>query len=183
MASLSDYTRIRKNLDLLPSATFYSIAYWNSIFSPRFQGLFKTLDRLNFRPILVSLLLSGLVLFILRVFIPELKRLSIGFAIGTTGFVGMSFDLILIYAYQSFMFVFSHLALLVTAFMVGLTAGGWLMIKRLLNLKNDTLTFSKIEMTIIGFCIMTGPLLLYLNSFSSLKWSLVFFLLSAFPDT
>src|SRR3989338_9215319 len=44
--SLGDYRRIRRNSDLLPSGTFYSIAYWNSAFSSRLQGLFNGLDKL-----------------------------------------------------------------------------------------------------------------------------------------
>jgi spermidine synthase len=177
--SLSDYRQIRKNFDLLPSATFYSIAYWNTIFSPHLENWFKKLDKLNFSGLLFSLLLGGLGIFLLKAVIPKLKRLSVGFAIGTTGFVGMSFNLILIYAYQSFFgFVFSHLALLVTAFMAGLTLGGWLMTYRLTKIKDDYLCLSKIELSIIGFCLMTGPLLMYLNRFPSLKLAFVFFFLS-----
>ncbi|MBU3958246.1 MAG: fused MFS/spermidine synthase, partial [Candidatus Omnitrophica bacterium] len=96
--SLSGYKQTRKNLDLLPTATFYSISYWNTIFSSGLQGFFGALAKLNFKILLFVLLLFGLGLFILMGIFPKLKRASIGFAIGTTGFVGLSFDLILIYA-------------------------------------------------------------------------------------
>lgn len=178
-SSLSDYTKIRKNFDLLPSGTFYSIAYWNTIFSPRMEGLFRILDKINYRFLLIGLIFFGLGIFIIKRFIFKLKKWSIGFAIGSTGFVGMSFDLIFIYAYQSFYgFVFSHLALLVTTFMTGLTLGGWQMTKRLKTLKNDWRTFSKIELALTGFCFITLASLLYLNRSPMLKLSFVFFLLS-----
>lgn len=178
--SLSDYTKIRKNLDLLPSATFYSISYWNTVFSLRLQGILKILDKLNFKVLLLGVLILGIGLLVLSIYIPGFKKSSIGFAIGTTGFMGLSFDLILIYAYQSFYgFVFSHFALLVTAFMSGLTLGGWLMTRRLSRIKNDYDCFSKIELAICGFCLMTGPLLLFLGHLPSLKFSFIFFLLSA----
>lgn len=178
--SLFNYKQIRKNLDLLPSATFYSISYWNTIFSSKLQRLFVILDKLNFKTLLMGILVFGLGLFIIVRLIPKLKKGSIGFAIGTTGFIGLSFDLILIYAYQSFYgFVFSHLALLVTAFMSGLTLGGWMMTHRLVKIKNDYRCFSKIELAICGFCLVVGPLLLFLGHLSSLKFSFVFFLLSA----
>lgn len=177
--SLSDYTGVRKNFDLSPSATFYSIAYWNSIFSPRLQGLFRLLDKINFRGLLFYLGLSGLLLLILKRFIPQLKRASIGLAICSTGFVGMSFDLILIYAYQSFYgFVFSHLALLVTAFMAGLSLGGWLMTKGLEKVKNALLLLRKIELAMIVFCIIAGALLVYINQLPSLKFGFIFFIVS-----
>ncbi len=178
--SLSNYVQIRKNFDLLPSGTFYSIYYWNDIFSPRLEGLFKALDRLNFKSLLLGLFIFGLGLFLLKRRVGKLKRLSIGFAIATTGFIGLSFDLILIYAYQSiFGFVFSHLALLVTAFMAGLTLGGWVINHRLSKIRNNLLSFSKIELVICGFCLIAGPLLLYLGHLSSLKLSFIFFILSA----
>ncbi|MBU4473370.1 MAG: fused MFS/spermidine synthase [Candidatus Omnitrophica bacterium] len=177
--SLSGYKQTRKNLDLLPTATFYSISYWNTIFSSGLQGFFGTLAKLNFKILLFVLLLFGLGLFILMGIFPKLKRASIGFAVGTTGFVGLSFDLILIYAYQSlYGFVFHHLALLITAFMAGLTLGGWLMTKKLTKIKNDLSYFLKIELMIVGFCLMVGPILLCLNRFSSVEFSFVFFFLS-----
>ncbi|MCG2706498.1 MAG: fused MFS/spermidine synthase [Candidatus Omnitrophica bacterium] len=177
--SLSGYKQTRKNLDLLPTATFYSISYWNTIFSSGLQGFFGTLAKLNFKILLFVLLLFGLGLFILMGIFPKLKRASIGFAVGTTGFVGLSFDLILIYAYQSlYGFVFHHLALLITAFMAGLTLGGWLMTKKLTKIKNDLSYFLKIELMIVGFCLMVGPILPCLNRFSSVEFSFVFFFLS-----
>ena len=178
--SLSDYSKVRKNLDLTPSATFYSISYWNNIFSRRLEGLFMLLDKLNFKTLALVLFIFGLALLTFNTFIFKLKGLPIGFAIATTGFVGLSFELILIYAYQAFYgFVFAHLALLVTAFMSGLTLGGWLMTKRLEEIKHDLLFLTKIELAIIGFCVMLGPLLLYLGRLASINFSFVLFVLSA----
>lgn len=179
MNSLSDYTPIRKNFDFFPSATFYSIVYWNSIFSPTLGGMFSVLDKINFGFLLFCLILIGLLLFILKRFITKLKRFSVGLCIATTGFVGMSFDLIIIYAYQSlYGFVFNHLALLVTAFMSGLTLGGWLMTRRLMKIKNGVISLCKIELAIIGFSLASGTLLLSLNQFSSLKFPFIFFIVS-----
>ncbi|MDP3733294.1 MAG: hypothetical protein Q8Q91_02015, partial [Candidatus Daviesbacteria bacterium] len=177
--SISDYTKVRKNFDLSPSATFYSIAYWNTIFSPHLEKFFTILDKLNFKSLLIYLLIFGVGLFALNALVPKLRKASIAFAILTTGFVGMSFDLIIIYAYQSFYgFVFSHLALLVTAFMAGLTLGGWLMAKNLGKIKNDFSLFSKIELALIGFCFTAGLLLLCLKNFALPQFSFVFFILS-----
>jgi len=178
--SLGDYRRMRRNSDLLPSGTFYSIAYWNSAFSSRLQGLFNGLDKLNFSIILLCQALAALVILFLRKFVVKLKRFSIGFAITTTGFIGMSFDLIFIYAYQSFYgFVFSHLALLVTAFMAGISLGGWLITKRLSKIKNDFGLFLKIELILAGFCLAVWLLLQYLKYISLTEFSYLFFVLAA----
>ena len=179
--SLGDYRRMRRNLDLLPSGTFYSIAYWNSAFSSHLQGLFNGLDKLNFSIILLCQALAALVILFLRKFVVKLKRFSIGFAITTTGFIGMSFDLIFIYAYQSFYgFVFSHLALLVTAFMAGISLGGWLITKRLSKIKNDFGLFLKIELILAGFPLAVWLLLEYLRYLKpGPEFSYLFFVLAA----
>ena len=179
--SLGDYRRIRRNSDLLPSGTFYSIAYWNSAFSSHLQGLFNGLDKLNFSIILLCQALAALVILFLRKFVVKLKRFSIGFAITTTGFIGMSFDLIFIYAYQSFYgFVFSHLALLVTAFMAGISLGGWLITKRLSKIKNDFGLFLKIELILAGFPLAVWLLLEYLRYLKpGPEFSYLFFVLAA----
>ena len=178
--SLSGVGRIRKNFDLLPSGTFYSLYYWSTIFSQGLDGFFKALDKLNFRIALISLLLAGVILFILKLAVPKLKKAFIGLAIGTTGFLGMSSNLILIYAYQSFYgFIFSYLALLVTAFMSGLTLGGWQMTRRLTKIKNDFFSFSKIELAIVIFSITLAMLLSFLNRSPSLNLAWIFFVFSA----
>lgn len=92
----------------------------------------------------------------------------------------MSLNLILIYAYQSFYgFVFSHLALLVTAFMAGLTLGGLNMTRRLERIRNDIASFSKIEFSFIVFSLAIGLFLFYLNRIPTFTFAFVFFLLSA----
>ncbi|MCM8792441.1 MAG: fused MFS/spermidine synthase [Candidatus Omnitrophica bacterium] len=177
--SLADYYNLRKNYDLLPSATFYSVAYWNSIFSPKLERLFLLLDRIDFKIVLFWIILSGLGFISIMFIFPRLKYLSVGMAIATTGFFGMSFDLILIYTYQAFYgFVFSHIGLLVTAFMAGLALGGYLMNRNLEKIKKDIFSFSRIELKMIGFSLLTGVLLLYLNGYNSPKLSFIFFILS-----
>jgi spermidine synthase len=177
--SLSNYKQIRKNSDLLPSATFYSIAYWDTAFSPHLRRFFTILDRINFRQLLLGVLLLGLGLFLLKQFIFSKMGGAIGFSIFTTGFTGMSLNLILIYAYQSFYgFVFSHLALLVTSFMAGLTLGGLSMTKRLERIKNDIISFSKIEFSFIVFSLVIGLFLFYLNRLPAFTFAFIFFLLS-----
>ncbi|MBI4974623.1 MAG: hypothetical protein HZC19_02285 [Candidatus Omnitrophica bacterium] len=178
-SSLSGYKAMRKNLDLMPSGTFYSIAYWNALFSKGLRGLFIILDKLHFGILAAILIFIGLSLSILMTAIPKLKRYSTGFAIFTTGFMGMSFDLIVIYAYQSiFGYVFSHIALLVTAFMAGLTLGSSFLNRRISSIKDDLGWFSKIELMIVGYCALAGPLVLYINQNPSLKFSFLFFILS-----
>lgn len=178
--SLGDYTHLKKNSDFLPAGVFYSVSYWNNIFSANLQWLFGALDKLNFKILLACLFIFGLALFLLKTSVPKFKKMPVGFAIMTTGFTGLSFELIFIYAYQSlYGFVFGHLALLVTAFMSGLTLGGYFMTRGLLKIKNDLTAFSKIETALTCFCLLAGPLLISLKHLPVFKLSYALFLLSA----
>lgn len=177
--SLGDTSRIRKNLDLTPSAVFYSISYWNALFSPKLENLYRLLDRLNFKFIILALLLVGCAVFIFQRTSSKPRRISAGFAIATTGFTGMSVNLIIIFTYQSFYgFVFHHLALLITAFMAGLSLGAWLMTASLAKIKQEMRLFFKIEVATVGFCLGLAPLLIYLNRFPAAGLWFIFFLLS-----
>ena len=179
-ASMKDTTKIRDNSDLLPSGLFYGISYWNAQFSRNLESFFRSLDRLNFKLLLSIICLAGVGFFLCQRAFPKLKRASIGFAISSTGFTGMSVNLMIIFAYQSFYgFIFQHFALLVTAFMAGISLGSWLMTRKMLNIKNDVVFFSKIEAGLIAFCLGLGPLLIYLDKSPLEKLAFLFFILSA----
>lgn len=176
--AMSDISKIRRNLDLRPSAVFYTLSYWNAQFSPKLQNFFRLLERLNFGVLILFIGFMGVFLFIFQRTIKS-KNLPFALAISTTGFMGMSINLILIFAYQSFYgFVFSQLALLITAFMTGLSLGGWFSTHNLSKIKNETNLFSKIELSIIGFCLILSPLLIYLNKIPATNLSFIFYLLS-----
>ena len=164
--SLGDYRRVRKNSDLFPSGVFYSIAYWNSIFSPHMQRFFNTLDALNMPVLLLGLAMLTIALLAWRL-VSGRKKMAVAFAIGTTGFTGMSINLVLIYAYQAFLgLVFTHLAMLTGAFMSGLALGGWSISVKLDNIKNARSSLLLIEaLTVIFLAMLTfvfsypGPLI------------------------
>ncbi|MDD5495956.1 MAG: hypothetical protein PHP46_02500, partial [Candidatus Omnitrophica bacterium] len=178
--SLSSYTTLRKNSDLRPIGTYYAVSYWNSLFSPRFQTLVRTWAKIKFLPLLLALAICGALLSAITLFIPQPKKYSTGLAIFSTGFTGMSLNLILIYAYQSFYgFVFYHIALLISAFMIGLTLGGWLITRSLSRIKNDLGYFLRIESFGVFFSLGMGFFLVFLNHSGMFRFSAVFFLLSA----
>jgi len=81
-------------------------------------------------------------------------RAGIPLAIITTGFAGMVFDLMLIFAFQSiYGYVFSWIGLLVASFMAGAACGAMLITKALARIKNCFNLFIRIELAIICFAI------------------------------
>jgi len=119
------------NRDLRPSGLLYGLAYWNELFSPGLIPYFDLLERLSLSTLagLVALLaLVGVAAVRLR---PRWRAAPIPIAVAATGFGGMTADLLIIFAFQVFYgYVYQLIGLLITAFMVGLSLGGWVMARR-----------------------------------------------------
>jgi spermidine synthase len=132
------------NRDLHPVGLFYGLSYWNALFSPHLARFFAFTGRLNLWTL--SLPIIGCALLFLTVAklatkgrgaCPEpvlsrvegrSRRAIVPVVIATTGFTGMTADLIIIFAFQTlYGYVYHWIGLLTTAFMAGLSLGGLLM--------------------------------------------------------
>jgi spermidine synthase len=146
-------TAAKKNNDFLPAGVLYSLNLWNAKFSPRMTGFFNLLESFRMRDagIFTGMLI---VLFILFHFVWKERSVNwaIPVSIGTTGFAGMMFDLILIFSFQVlYGYVYYLIGLLITAFMAGSGTGSWVMTSRIERIKNDKSTLLFFEAGIIVF--------------------------------
>jgi spermidine synthase len=115
---------VKRNRDLHPSGLLYSLLYWSELFSPRLSGYLTVLDHLRLAHVVGPVVILCLVVAAIRAL--GAPGVTVPFAIGTTGFAGMAFDLMVIFAFQVlYGYVYRQMALLITAFMVGLSLGGW----------------------------------------------------------
>lgn len=149
------------NHDFRPKGFFYSLAYWNAMFSPYLRNFFVWLEdlRLSFFAIIIAM--STAILLILWWRGTRLHRFSIPYSIATTGFAGMVFDLLLIFAFQVlFGFVFHWIGFLLAAFMGGVGVGGLVMTVLLPHIKDDRGLFIKIEVAVIFFAVLLPLLIL-----------------------
>ena len=117
---------VKHNEDLHPSGLLYGLLYWSEIFSPGLSGYLTSLSHLSlyhlFGPVL------ALVLLVAVIRTRRSRLVTVPFAIGATGFAGMTFDLVVIFAFQTlYGYVYQQIGLLITAFMAGLSLGGWWM--------------------------------------------------------
>jgi len=177
--AMGDFSQVRKNYDLSPRGLFYQLTYWNALSSPTFNKFFQFLGRINFFSIFLLIFIFSIFLFLFLKLRPKYSKFVPLYAVMTTGFLGITFDLIFIFVYQSFYgYVYHHLALLVTAFMAGLTFGGWLMTKNLGRIKKDILSFMTIEFFIVIFSLVIIPLLISLKG-SRNESTFIFFLLAS----
>ena len=157
------------NRDYKPLGVFYSLVYWNEMFSPGFNRVFKLGEKVS-----VGYIALLLMLFLL-IFLAGSSRMNrplkpaLSWCIFSTGFAGMLFDLMLIFAFQViFGYIFYWLGLLVTAFMGGVMAGGWWMSLHLKKRKSALPALLKAEYALIIFALLlpwifiwSGNLLVY----------------------
>ncbi len=157
------------NRDFKPLGVFYSLVLWNEKFSPSFNKLFKHFEKINLY------LMAGIFLLLFLLFLPVFLRIKnsmkpvLSLCIFSTGFAGMLFDLILIFAFQVlFGYIFYWMGLLVTAFMAGVMAGSIWMTAYLKKIENSIPAIIKLEIVLIVFALLlpfifikSGSLLIY----------------------
>jgi spermidine synthase len=157
------------NSDFNPVGLFYSISHWNALFAPSLRGLFRQIERVSLRTVAVPLVMFLLLYFFVRTRHPEFSRAAVPLAIITTGFAGMVFDLMLIFAFQAiYGYVFSWIGLLVAFFMAGAACGAMLTTGVLAGTRDCLRLFGGIELAIV---------------FWSFGWPLLFLAVHAYPGT
>ncbi|UCC51443.1 MAG: hypothetical protein JSV68_20395, partial [Anaerolineaceae bacterium] len=142
------------NSDFYPIGVFYSVSHWNALFAPSIRWLFRLFEGISLRTVVLSFVIVLLLYFTVRSKRRQFLRGGIPLAIFTTGFAGMIFDLMLIFAFQSiYGHVFSWIGLLVASFMAGAACGAMLVANVMDRIKDSFRFFARIELAIICFSI------------------------------
>lgn len=174
------------NQDFSPLGMFYSLAYWNSLFSPHMKWLFKWFEQVSLKLLSIPLAIFTLLFLIICFKSPAIyTKLSIPFAVMASGFAGMIFDLALIYTFQAvYGYVFHQIGLLVAAFMVGIAAGSLIMTSLLKSVKRNFFFFIGLELAMILFSVALPAIFLlfspYLDSPAVFSFFRVIFLVLSF---
>lgn len=164
------------NYDFKPAALFYNLTHWNALYSPEFGRFFKEFERINVTGIFLVVGILLLVFVFIRSRSRKQFRAGVPIAIITTGFAGMLFSLIIIFAFQSvYGYVFSWIGLLIASFMAGAAAGAMLITNALPRIKNALKFFRSIEVVIISFTIILPFILFVVNLYSGSQSALLFF--------
>lgn len=156
----------RINSDFNPIGAFYSISHWNALFAPSLRWLFGGLERVTLRAIVLLFAILILLCVLFRPRSARFLRASVSLCILTTGFAGMVFGLMLIFAFQSIHgHVFSWIGLLVASFMAGAACGAALIAAALDRMKSPFRLFAGIELAVIGFSLACPPVILAANAY------------------
>jgi spermidine synthase len=161
------------NRDFHPVAYYYDMALWASQFGGTFRRIFGAVNSgvIYFGALAIYLLLALPVFFkAIRRKIPSLGVLT---CVATTGFAEITFQIITLLSYQAlYGYVYYKLGIILTSYMIGLIAGGWLITKRLNQETNHSL-FIKTQAAICVYPLVL-PLLFWV--FSGLKGNFSFWL-------
>jgi spermidine synthase len=143
------------NSDFRPIGVFFSLSYWNALFSPSLAGIFKSFERFSLRISISFIILWTLLMSLVFVKKPSLSRQSVPYAIFTTGLVGIIFNLAIIFTFQTFYgYLYHQIGLLIALFMFGVALSSFYMTRHLERIENDSHLFLKIEIVIILFSFL-----------------------------
>lgn len=142
---------VRINSDLRPVGTYYNMVLWNAMFYPNLSRFFNVVLDLDLWWLALPL--------VLPLVLVRKKWASISFSLMTTGFAGITFDIIIIFAFQTLLgWVYQQIGILIAAFHIGLTAGGYYM--NLTMRRKGIFSLVKIELLICLYSFIL-PLVLF----------------------
>ncbi|HSW39174.1 MAG TPA: spermine synthase, partial [Acidobacteriota bacterium] len=140
------------NEDFSPRGVFYSMVYWNEKFSPAFNRLFKRCEDIGLMMPAILLTALSALFFLFRSRIKNPLKPSLSLCVISTGFAGMIFDLMLIFAFQIiFGYVFYWVGILVAAFMAGVMAGGLWMTAHMKRVDSSLPALIRLETALVIF--------------------------------
>ncbi len=143
------------NSDLRPIGVFFSLSYWNALFSPYLSGVFKGFEGFSVQISIALIALFTLLTGAAFVKKPPFSRQAVPYVIFTTGLAGMIFSLAIIFTFQTFYgYLYHQIGLLIAIFMLGVALGSFLIARRLGRIKRDSFLLLKIEIVMILFSFL-----------------------------
>jgi spermidine synthase len=147
--------RVSLNSDFHPAAVFYDLSYWNALFSPYLTGVFKPFERFGLELSLALMVLVTGIGAALFKRAPQRSRYGLPYAILTTGFAGMIFELAIIFTFQTFYgYLYYQIGILITLFMMGIAAGSLFITHRLNTMARPISIFLKTDLAMVIFSLL-----------------------------
>ncbi len=170
LASALESAEARVNTDLAPVCYYYDAVLWSKQFKDISSAILASFSRV--RPYWVAVAIAvvfALALLTQRLFPLAWGQKSILVAVGTTGFAQIAMQVITLLGFQAIHgYVYYKVAIIITAFMVGLAAGAALMGRAIKSGAANRRTFILVQ---AGVClyplILLGALLAFSRSSAS----------------
>jgi len=167
--SLAASRGVRLNYDFTPVSYYYGLIFWGTYFNDALLKDFFTFIR---RPVLwlaAPLLFMALFVFMaIRAKKENLFKTALLLAVALCGFNGITLQLVNLVSFQIiYGYVFYKLTVIITCFMLGLTFGAWLAIRKLKDIANDKKSFIIIQCGFLVYFLCLPVLLVKLAHFST----------------
>lgn len=155
------------NTDFYPICYFYDLVLWSTQFSTSLRIFFNWFAKINLFWIfsLLMVLVIGQILICKKR--PQFARNSIPIAIMTTGYAGLSLEIILIFGFQVlYGYIYHRIGMIVASFMLGLVIGTLWMNQRLTKIddKQGIQTLTRIEFSIFMYSLILPLIFLLLSN-------------------
>ncbi|MCM8797693.1 MAG: hypothetical protein NC923_07485 [Candidatus Omnitrophica bacterium] len=177
--AMQDATK-KINQDLAPFAVFEMLLIWSKQFSNRFVDILIFLKSLQFKHILIVVLMIHMVLLLIFLLRRSSLRLGVSYAVLSTGFYGMSANLILIFSFQVFYgCLYYNLGIMMSIFMAGIAFGSIYITRRVGKIKDPVRSLVRVEIfTLVSAAILAFILsgVAFLRSSAYLIFIFLFFI-------
>ncbi len=143
------------NSDFKPLGVFFSLSYWNALFSPGLSGVFKAFKGLGLTEVAVVVGAMTLLMAILGARWTRFGRGMVPYAIFATGLAAMVLNLSVVFMFQTFFgYLYIQIGLLVALFMAGAALGSLVTLRRLDRIGEGTRSFFAAEIGIALFSFL-----------------------------
>jgi spermidine synthase len=114
------------NRDFAPIAYYFDVTLWSTQFNQRYRQVFESIARVKFVSLAV---IAGALVLVLALFAHRRRRATAGLCAAAMGFTVIGLEMMLLLGFQAiYGYVYYQLALVISAFMVGMALGsGWAM--------------------------------------------------------
>ncbi|MCK4649128.1 hypothetical protein KAT51_06370, partial [bacterium] len=164
LGALDEAKGTKKNFDFQPISYYYDTVLWASYFHPASRKLLASFTKLNVWRFATILAVLVFILIFVSKKSPKIRRSFTPLAIATTGFAGITLEVVLILAFQVlYGYLYSRIGLIVALFMVGLTAGALLMIRQLPKIKRNLVVLSRLEGVVAIYALLLPLFLIALS--------------------
>jgi spermidine synthase len=153
------------NRDLSPTAYYFGVTLWSTSFGGRYRQLFSWFAGVKFANLLLVTLFPVVVIAAsVRWFARGRRRQKAiaGLCVGATGMVLMALEVLLLLGFQAiYGYVYYQLAIVIAAFMAGMAAGSWLMLRGGTSAHHQQVRVHGYALVYLQAAAAISPLLLY----------------------
>lgn len=138
------------NTDLKPSCYFYSMVLWGTTYFPKIRKILLKLRDLRLWHLLLFIILITAFFYPLARYFRQLPVIN---AVGITGFTEISLEVVILIGFQVFYgYVYHQLVILITAFMLGLALGSFIIHN--LSIKRSLVWLLSLQAGLCIFCML-----------------------------